>query len=279
MSCPVCHHPERQSIDTALLAGTATLTQLSKQHRLNTSDLQRHQQHLVQKTGQAQNRFQELLREGYLFTLQKFLEMVQIAADTARAEGDDRQLLQAIRQGTNIMKFMAKLDASLTADTIHRLLASPQWAGASLLPTDPRFVAACRQALADSLLAPCPETVPVTNSAEPAALRPEPPPDLPDGLCQPESVCDCGQHPAGPPHRRKNPGENLPDQNIPGNRQLRHHNRNLRKKAPIGPSKPATPVCTYGQWIDELDTGRLSLDFLNAVGVGRQPLETVPFSG
>ena len=205
--------------------------------------------------------------------------MVHSAADTAQAEGNSRQLLQAIRQGTNIMKFMAKLDASLTADTIHRLLVSPQWAGPSLLPTDPQFVAACRQALADSIFAPCPETVPVTNPAEPAALRPEPRPDLPDGLCQPESACDCGQHPAGQPHRSKNTGENLPDKNIPGNRQLMHNSRNLRKKAPAGPSKPETSVCTSGQWIDDLDAGRLSLDFLNAVGTGRQPLKTVLLPG
>jgi len=41
------------------------------------------------------------------------------------------------------------------------VLASPQWAAAdSLLPTDPGFVADCRQALADSLSLPCPEEPP-----------------------------------------------------------------------------------------------------------------------
>ena len=158
MSCTICNHPERRAIDLALLNRTATLAQLSVQHHLSTSALHRHKQHLLKKMARAQNRFQDLLREGYLLTLNKFLDMVHRAADTAHAEGNSRLLLQAVRQGTNIMKFMVKLDSSLPADTVHRLLASPQWAEpVSLLPADSQFAAGSRQALADDLFAPCPE--------------------------------------------------------------------------------------------------------------------------
>jgi hypothetical protein len=157
MSCSVCNHPQRQSIDSALLNRTATLAQLSQQHHLSTSALHRHKQHLLQKMARVQNRFQDLLREGYLLILNEFLEQVQRVVATASAEGNTRLLLQAVRQGTGILKFMAKLDPSLTAETVHGLLASPQWAApGSLLPTAPQFVAGSRQALAHSLLAPCP---------------------------------------------------------------------------------------------------------------------------
>ncbi len=46
-------------------------------------------------------------------------------------------------------------------DTVYRLLASPQWTTqSSLLPTDPQFIAATHQTLADSLFCPCPEPPP-----------------------------------------------------------------------------------------------------------------------
>ena len=137
MNCTICQHPQRQAIDLALLNRTATLARLSEQHRLSTSALHRHKQHLLHKMAQAQNRFQDLLREGYLFKLNKFLEKVLRVVDTAGAEGNDRLLLQAVRQGTGIMKFMAQLDSSFSPETVHRLLASPQWAapGASCPPT------------------------------------------------------------------------------------------------------------------------------------------------
>ena len=152
MSCTVCHHPQRQAIDRALLSRSATLAQLSQQHDLSQSALHRHKQHLLKKMLQTQNRFQDILREGSLFILNTLLELVMRAAQTAGAEGNSRLVLQAARQGAGILKFMAKLDFSLGQDTVYRLLASPQWADqGSLLPTDPQIFAGSHQALADSL--------------------------------------------------------------------------------------------------------------------------------
>jgi hypothetical protein len=181
MSCTVCRHPERQAIDLALLDRTATLAQLSGRHHLSQSALHRHKQHLLKKMALAQNHFQDLLREGYLFILNKFLAKVQRVADLAGAEGNTRLLLQAVRQGTDIMKFMAKLDSSLTPDTVHRLLAAPQCAEpGSLLPTDPQFVAACHQALADRLFSPCPEPAAQEDAPFNSQLSAAASPDLAD---------------------------------------------------------------------------------------------------
>ena len=110
MSCTVCNHPERQAIDEALLARTATLAQLSQQHHLSTSALHRHKQHLQKKMPQVSSRFQDLLSEGCLVILNSFLELIIRTARTADAEGNSRLVLQAVRQGTAILKFMHKLD-------------------------------------------------------------------------------------------------------------------------------------------------------------------------
>ena len=137
MSCTVCNHPQRQAIDLALLNRTATLAQLSRQHHLSQSALHRHKQHLLQKMAHSQNRFQNILREGCLVILNSFLELIIRISQTAGAEGNNRQVLQAVRQGTAIIKFMHKLDLNLDPDTVYRLLDSPQWVDPdSLLPTD-----------------------------------------------------------------------------------------------------------------------------------------------
>ena len=158
MSCTVCNHPQRQAIDLALLDRTATLAQLSRQHHLSQSALHRHKQHLLKKMASTQNRFQNSLREGCLVILYSFLERMMSITQTAAAAGNARQVLQAVRQGVGIVKFMHKLDLNFDPDTVYRLLDSPQWADqGSLLPTDLKFSAGSRQALADNLLAPCPE--------------------------------------------------------------------------------------------------------------------------
>jgi hypothetical protein len=290
MSCTVCNHPQRQAIDLALLNRTATLARLSEQHHLSTSALHRHKQHLLQKLAQAQNRFQDILREGYLFILNEFLEMVHRAAQTASAEGNSRQLLQAVRQGTNIIKFMAKLDDSLSADTVHRLLASTEWAEpGKLLPTDPQFVVGCHQALAHSLSAPCPEPsdqaqalaagqMDEADLAELADLHPELLQELIAGLNQSLDACGCEPYPAKREKGGKKPGNTPPRKDYSMKFQL---DKESQGYSAISPGHPhgtrnvelETPLLGSGNWIEDLDAGRLNIDFLNAIGVGRQPLE------
>jgi hypothetical protein len=288
MPCTVCNHPQRQAIDLALLDRTATLAQLSGQHHLSTSALHRHKQHLLHKMARVQNRFQDLLQESYLFILNEFLASVHRAAQTASAAGDSRQLLQAVRQGTGIIKLMAKLGASLTADTIQRLLASPQWAeSGKLLPTDPQFVAACHQALADSLFSPCPEPgsedaplaagqLDAAALAELADLHPDLLPLL-AGLSPSPSSPGCGPQPAKREKNRPKSGKLPGKKSSPGKFNKEIQNVTLSEK--ISPPPSASPwlepgaTTGSGNWIEDLDAGRLNADFLNAIAVGRQPLE------
>ena len=109
----------------------------------------------------AEKRLEDNLRQGYLFKFNNFLEVATDTVKTAGADGNSRLVLQAVREGTRILNFMTKLDVKLDQDTAYRLLASPQWTTqSSLLPTDPQFIAATHQTLADSLFFPCPEPPP-----------------------------------------------------------------------------------------------------------------------
>ena len=307
MSCTVCNHPQRQAIDLVLLNRTATLAQLSRQYNLSQSALHRHKQHLLKKMAQTENRFQHLLREGYLVILNSFLQLIMPITQTANAEGNTRLLLQAVRQGTAIIKFMQKLDFNLDLDTIYRLLDSPQSADqGSLLPADLKFFAGTKQAMAASLFASCPE--PASDQepdlglgledsaalAELAGLDPDLLQNLLTNLTQ--SLGLPGSAPA--PGKREKSGKKA--KNDHGfdrkSKQYQHHGLFEKNagKLPVAAQLTALPPafqpgrpCLQGQslsktdssggklpgksnsWIQDLDDGRLDINTLHAIGVGR----------
>ena len=165
MSCTICNHPQRQAIDQALIAGSATLTTLSQEHGLSTSALHRHKAHLQANVTRAKDRLRENLRQGCLFWLSQALEMTMQTAQAAQADGNAKIVLQAVRQGTRLINIILKQDLPLDDRVIYQILASPQWATqTSLLPHDPKIMSMSRQALAGALSAPCPETAAASSS-------------------------------------------------------------------------------------------------------------------
>ncbi len=161
MICTVCNHPERHDIDRDLLAGGFTFEALKKKFGPSMSALWRHKKHLLEKMAQAEKRFLDNLRLGVLLKLNSRLERNERTAQAAEAEGNSRLVLQADRDATRILTYINKMDIQLDQDTIYRLLAAPEWAQqGGLLPTDPEFIAAANQFLADKLFIPCPEPHP-----------------------------------------------------------------------------------------------------------------------
>ena len=159
MSCTICNHPQRQKIDQALVAGSATLTALSTEHGLSTSALHRHKAHLQAKVSRAKDQLLNNLRQGCIFWLSQALEMISQTIQAAQAEGNFKVVLQAARQGTRLITIILKQDFQLDDTIIYQILASPQWTTqASLLPHDPKIMSMSRQALIGKLAAPCPET-------------------------------------------------------------------------------------------------------------------------
>jgi hypothetical protein len=302
MSCTVCNHPQRQAIDLALLNRTATLAELSRQHQLSQSALHRHKQHLLKKMARTENRFQSLLREGCLVILYSFLERMMHITQTAAADGNARQLLQAVRQGTGIIKFMHKLDLTLDPDTVYRLLEAPQSvAQDSLLPTDLKFSAGSRQALADNLFAPCPEpasdqeqALEADAAADLADLDPELLQNLLANLSQSLDRIEI----APPPGKREKSGKKAKkghgsNANYKKYQQDSRCEKNGEKFSrpdrltampsvvqsgqPCLPNQSLTGIVPADQkspgnkssWIKDLDAGRLDINLLHAIGAGR----------
>ena len=164
--CTICHHPERQAIDCALLADNDTYAALSQHYGLSISALWRHKKHLQEKIRQTEKRLENSLRQETLFRYNDFLESTRQIVRTASADGDTRQVLRAVREGTRILNFITKLEVKFDPDTVYRILASPQWVSQdSLLPTDPGIITGTHQTLADDLFFPCPE-IPSDPQAE-----------------------------------------------------------------------------------------------------------------
>ena len=159
MSCTICNHPQRQKIDQALVAGSATLAALSQEYGLSTSALHRHKAHLQAKVTRAKDQLLNNLRQGCIFWLSQALEMISQTTQAAQAEGNFKVVLQAVQQGTRLITIILKQDFQLDDTIIYQILASPQWTTqASLLPHDPKIMSMSRQSLAGSLSTPCPET-------------------------------------------------------------------------------------------------------------------------
>ena len=130
----ICNHPKRQTIDQALINGSATSAALSQEYGLSTSALHRHKAHLLAKVDQAQAQLQDHLRLGCLFQLSQSLEMAMQTAKAAQAEGNGKLVLQAVQQGTRLIKIILKQDLHLDDRVIYAV---------RLLPNGPPRPASC----------------------------------------------------------------------------------------------------------------------------------------
>jgi hypothetical protein len=171
MPCSVCQHPKRQEIDQALVAGSATLNSLCREHGLSTSALSRHKGHLAVKLHQTGERLQDILQQGCLFWISQALEITQNIARAAEAEGNFKLSLQAVSQGTRLVRIIQKQNLSLDRVLLYDIMTSPQWlTQSSLLPHDPEIMSRSRQSLVNNFSSPCPDAEPGAVPLSPSEL-------------------------------------------------------------------------------------------------------------
>jgi hypothetical protein len=158
MKCLTCSHPQRPAIDVALLEGNLTYEALSQTYGLSVSSLYRHKKHLVKNTRRARQRLLDSQQQISLLKLSAYLDQVDKAVQTAADEGNVNLVLKGAQIGSRIIRQIGQMEVPLELDTVYHLISSPQWAArASLLPNDPEIVAAIRQAVTSTALAPCPD--------------------------------------------------------------------------------------------------------------------------
>jgi hypothetical protein len=269
VNCSVCHHPERQAIDQALVDGVI-LAALSQQYSLSTSALHRHKAHLQAKVGRAKSKLVDYLQQNCIFWLSRTLEMVLRTAQAAEAEGNYKLVLQAASQGSRLVNIIMKHDLPLDDRLVYQIITSPQWAaGAGIWPDDPQIMAGQRQVLAEAFAVACQETETDTQS-----------PVSPENLEALQTLLSTlgGPTPSQPQtanrlfQRREKSGK-LPGKTggkkIKGKEYQKHiFNEKIFQK-------DAGCTCN-NNWLENLDAGRLDLAALTAIGAGRPAPEILP---
>jgi hypothetical protein len=270
MSCTVCQHPRRQAIDQALMAKSDTLEALSQTYGLSTSALQRHKAHLHAKINRARDQVQDNLFHGCLFWLSQALEMSMQTAQAAHAEGNHKTVLQALAQGTRLIKIILKQDFHLDDRMVHQILTSPQWTvQTGFLPADPQILAAGRQSLSGSILAPCSENDDLPPSSESPDL------DL-DALQAMFSSLAQASDAQSKTDNRKLKTANRPFRHreksgrLPGKSSRQGINCQLNQDNILNKKFSAKSALSgSGNWVDALDAGTLDINTLHAIGTGR----------
>ena len=271
MSCTVCQHPARQAIDQALMAKSDTLEALSQTYGLSTSALHRHKAHLHAKINRARHQVQDNLFHGCLFWLSQALEMSMQTAQAARQDGNHKIVLQALAQGTRLIKIILKQDFHLDDRMVHQILTSPQWTSQTgFLPADPQILAAGRQSLSGSILVPCSENDDLPpSSTSPDNLDLDALQAMFSSLAQSpavESITAIGKRQTenGLLMLREKSGK------LPGKSSRQGKNSKLNQDNSINKKFSAKSALSgSGNWVEALDAGTLDINTLHAIGAGR----------
>ena len=265
MSCAICQHPKRQVIDQALIAGSTTPNALCQEYGLSTSDLHRHKAHLQAKMNQAKAQVQDNLLQGCLFWLSQALEMSMQTAQAAQAEGNCKIVLQALAQGTRLIKIMLKQDFHLDDMMVYDILTSPEWASKTgLFPNNSQILAAGRQSVSESILTPCSDQDNPAASSAPAG-------DLDLDLLQ-GMITALSRSPAAQSQlldldcqSREKSGK-LPGNTISKSKKNKLKQKNKHNKK----SAQNSPLSCQGSWLEALDVGKFDLSSLAALEAGEE---------
>jgi hypothetical protein len=126
-TCTICEHPERESIDRALVGETSNLS-VSSLFAVSEQALRRHKaNHLPAKLVMA-TAAQEVAQADDLLDQVKDLQVRAYGIlDKAEGAGDLRTALGAIREARGNLELLAKLLGELDERPVVNLNLSPEW--------------------------------------------------------------------------------------------------------------------------------------------------------
>ncbi len=126
--CHTCLHPDRESIDRALVSGES-MRPLSALYRVSEDALARHKEKhlstamLKGKAAKEETHADDLLSK--VRTLEGHANRIAVKAEAA---GDFRAALQGIRELTRIVELLAKLLGELDERSLEvNILVAPEW--------------------------------------------------------------------------------------------------------------------------------------------------------
>jgi hypothetical protein len=125
--CTVCTHPDRESIDEALVGGTA-LSALSAKYRVSEDAVGRHKgNHLPAKLVMAQAAEEVTQADSLLEQVRDLQSRAYGILDKAEGTGELRTALGAIREARGNLELLAKLLGELDERPTVNVTVSPEW--------------------------------------------------------------------------------------------------------------------------------------------------------
>src|SRR5215213_2423926 len=125
--CTVCHHPERHSIDGALITG-APYRSVAKRFGLSESSVYRHKtEHLPAHLLKAREVEEAAKADDLLDQVRNLQAHALDILGRAEKTGDLRTALAAISQARGNVELLGKLAGELDERPVVNVLLSPQW--------------------------------------------------------------------------------------------------------------------------------------------------------
>jgi hypothetical protein len=125
--CTVCTHPDRESIDEALVGGTA-LSALSAKYRVSEDAVGRHKgNHLPAKLVMAQAAEEVTQADSLLDQVRDLQDKALDILAKAEEAGELRTALGAVREARGNLELLAKLLGELDERPQVNILVSPEW--------------------------------------------------------------------------------------------------------------------------------------------------------
>jgi hypothetical protein len=112
--CPLCVHPRRAEIESSLLAGK-TVREIGRELRISKTSVGVHRSRCMRLAIQAAQQSRQAAKGGELLSkLDGLLQQAMDVAQRARAEGNDKLLLTALREARETVRTMGEFSGAKT---------------------------------------------------------------------------------------------------------------------------------------------------------------------
>ena len=126
--CTVCDHPDRSSIDSALVAGASYRVISGRFPGSSISALQRHAQNHVPATLAQARQAQEVARgDDLLAQVEELKDRAMGVLAKAEAAEDLRAAVSAIKEARGCVELLAKMMGELRDGHTVNIMMSPEW--------------------------------------------------------------------------------------------------------------------------------------------------------
>lgn len=124
--CSICHHPEHEAIDRALVSGES-LRNIAEQYSVSATALHRHKSHVPGTVAKAHEAGEVAEADRLLSTVRDLLQAAITTITQAEAGDDLRTKLAAIREARETAKLLLEVNGKLQTAPTFNLVLAPEW--------------------------------------------------------------------------------------------------------------------------------------------------------